>query len=562
MALCALCVMACAEAEVAPDRSAFTTARYALTACPDGEVLDGIDVSKWQGYIDWNAVAGAGIDFAFIRVSDGLNYQDAYFQSNWSQAKANGVVRGAYQFFRSDEDPVAQAQYLLDEMGPLEPGDLPPVCDVETADGQSPATIIDRIQTWLDVVEGALGVKPLIYTSPGVWGSIVNSGAFSDYPLWVAHWGASCPSMPTGWGDWLMWQTSDSGNVPGINGGVDTDLFNGDMEALLEFAYGDSGDNEPPPPPEETATPCPVSTLGQTLIQEDGPCAKRLGAVVEGAYVDIAGSAGHAWWTTAEDAAPDYSEGVAWLLDFEEGGPYTVWAHVPAGVANVTTGAVFEVQHGGTTSTVIVDPSANIGAAVWLGTFEFVAGSQGQQVQALDSYTVGSDQGARVCFDALEMGPGIYCACGEQGLVEALSCGVDAEMTRVCDGCQWSSWSSCDSAATAADTATTPEDTAVAPEGSTDSAVGPSLDVPGAEEHEGVVTPGLEAASVEVHAVASTVNVFSTSQSDSATPSGQGCQGGESERPHGALWLLILVSMRALWLRGYRPRRVSSKATP
>ena len=113
--------------------------------CAPGETTLGIDVSKWQSTIDWSKVAADGVKFAFIRVSDGLEYDDPQFEQNWSGAKENGVIRGVYQFFRQDEDPVAQAQYLLDTMGPLEDGDLPPALDLETIDGQDQETILSLI---------------------------------------------------------------------------------------------------------------------------------------------------------------------------------------------------------------------------------------------------------------------------------------------------------------------------------------------------------------------------------------------------------------------------------
>ncbi len=209
-----------------------------LKACPKGETLKGIDVSKWQGDIDWFSVASDGVDFAFIRVSDGLGYPDPVFQTNWKEAHNVGIVRGVYQFFRPGEDPVAQAQYLLEQMGPLLEGDLPPVIDVEVTDGQSDATIVANMQAWLDTVENALGVKPIIYTSPGFWAKL-DTSAFGAYPLWVAHWGTDCPTMPAGWTDWIFWQTSDSGSIKGISGNVDLDLFNGDLNALKVFGIGE-----------------------------------------------------------------------------------------------------------------------------------------------------------------------------------------------------------------------------------------------------------------------------------------------------------------------------------
>ena len=219
----------------------------AVQVCPDGPTIDGIDVSKWQGTIDWSAAA-TEIDFAFIRVSDGLNFFDGQFDANWDGARANGVVRGAYQFFRPTLDPVAQADLLLSTMGPLEPGDLPPVIDVETSDGASPSQVNDAIEAWIHRVEGELGVKPIIYTSWGLWSSLTGDTArFSSYPLWVANWEVSCPSVPNAWGAWAFWQHTDSGSVRGIDGDVDENVFNGSYDDLIAFVGaepGSSGNND------------------------------------------------------------------------------------------------------------------------------------------------------------------------------------------------------------------------------------------------------------------------------------------------------------------------------
>ncbi|MBR59410.1 MAG: hypothetical protein CMH54_15525 [Myxococcales bacterium] len=197
--------------------------------------LNGVDVSEWQGVIDWQQVRNDGIDFAFIRVAYGIYHIDDYFDANWQGAADVGIVRGAYQFFRMKHDPIAQAQVLLDHMGPLQPGDLPPVIDVEPDPYDdtvySGAEWAIAIGLWLDTVENALGVKPIIYTAPYAWAPI-NTADYADYPLWIAHWGVSCPSMVTGWDTWTFWQTTDSGSVAGIQGGVDLDRFNGSLEAL------------------------------------------------------------------------------------------------------------------------------------------------------------------------------------------------------------------------------------------------------------------------------------------------------------------------------------------
>ncbi len=157
----------------------------AVVACASGSTLEGIDVSSWQGTIDWSRVAGAGIQFAFIRVSDGA-YQDPKFDQNWSGARANGVIRGVYQFFRAHEDPVAQADLLISRMGPLQPDDLAPVLDAEVTDGQSTSTIATKIGQWVDRIETRTGRTPIIYTGRYFWNDSVGRD-MSDLPLWIAN---------------------------------------------------------------------------------------------------------------------------------------------------------------------------------------------------------------------------------------------------------------------------------------------------------------------------------------------------------------------------------------
>ena len=131
-----------------------------VRVCADGPVVEGIDVSKWQGNIDWDSVANDGVMYALIRTNHGLDDLDEKYDYNWSEARRVGVLRGTYQYFLPSEDAVAQAQLLLDRMGPLQDDDLPPVLDVEEADGQPPEVIAEKIQMWMDHVEAALDVKP------------------------------------------------------------------------------------------------------------------------------------------------------------------------------------------------------------------------------------------------------------------------------------------------------------------------------------------------------------------------------------------------------------------
>ena len=210
-------------------------AAEAVVVCPGPTTLPGIDVSVYQGNIDWNQVKAAGIVFAIARVSDGT-YLDSKFDQNWSGMKAAGIIRGAYQFFEPGEDPGQLADILLNKMGPLGAGDLPPTLDVEATGGQSAATITAHIHTWMDKVQAATGRVPLIYTGKYFWNDNVQSGDFAGNPLWLAAYVSPCPNTPDPWGGWTMWQHNDNGSYPGIGGAVDVDVFNGTIDQLNALA--------------------------------------------------------------------------------------------------------------------------------------------------------------------------------------------------------------------------------------------------------------------------------------------------------------------------------------
>jgi lysozyme len=222
-----------------------------VKVCPAGAVTEGIDVSVYQGNIDWAKVKADGVEFAWIRVSDGLPPIDTKFHQNWTGARAAGVLRGAYQFFRENEDPIAQADLLLDTMGPLEPDDLPPAIDIESVDGSNPTELVSNVGKWLHRVEDATGRKPILYTGRPFWDT--NAGgsmAYAAYGLWIPNWGVSCPSISNAWSSWVVWQYSATGSVSGISGNVDRDRFNGDRAALLDW-IGTS----PPPTPDAGVGP-------------------------------------------------------------------------------------------------------------------------------------------------------------------------------------------------------------------------------------------------------------------------------------------------------------------
>lgn len=232
--------------------------------CELGPTVPGIDVSYYQGAIDWPRVARAGMRFAFIRVSDGSRTLDVRFGSNWSAARRAGVMRGAYQYFRPDDNPIAQADLLIDALT-RDRGELPPVIDVETTGGKPAAEVVARVRQWVDRVRRRLGVEPIVYTGPDFWRFGAGGADLTSQPLWLAHYTSACPSVPAPWTRWTFWQSSDRGQVPGIDTPVDLDVFAGTEDELRAFAAR-AAIAAPPP----VSAPAPPRSPGRPR-RADGP---------------------------------------------------------------------------------------------------------------------------------------------------------------------------------------------------------------------------------------------------------------------------------------------------
>jgi lysozyme len=221
----------------------------AATAAPAsaGTKARGIDVSRFQGPIDWPTVAASGIRFAFVQAARGNGTDcsvrpehcggDPFYAINYANAKAVGIRVGPYhRAFASGAtraearaDAISEADVYLATVGTLVPGDLLPALDVETPfTGLTPKRLTTWVRVWLKRVRARLGVKPLIYTNASSWGATGDTREFAKarYPLWVAEWGVSKPTVPAG--NWAgrghsVWQYTSSGTVPGISGRVDLD---------------------------------------------------------------------------------------------------------------------------------------------------------------------------------------------------------------------------------------------------------------------------------------------------------------------------------------------------
>jgi lysozyme len=203
---------------------------------PAGYKVHGVDVSHHQGRINWNEVAamdanGIRISFVFLKSTEGITRQDRQFKRNWDKAGEAGLIRGAYHFFHPSRDAAAQAQNFIKQVK-LNPGDLPPVLDIEVSNRRSKADIVSGALEWCRLVEEHYGIKPIIYTSPGFYNKYLADD-FEDFPLWIAHYNHNKPRMHHR--SWSFWQHTDKATINGITGGVDMNVFNGSMQKLKRF---------------------------------------------------------------------------------------------------------------------------------------------------------------------------------------------------------------------------------------------------------------------------------------------------------------------------------------
>jgi GH25 family lysozyme M1 (1,4-beta-N-acetylmuramidase) len=207
----------------------------------------GVDVSRFQGSIDWPTVADSGIRFAFVQASRGSGADctvkpgqcgpDPYFAANRLAAESAGIRVGAYhRAFASGGtagaarvDALAEANIFITEVGSLQSGELIPVLDAESPfTGMTSASLRTWIRVFVKRVTKKLGRKPMIYTNASSWSATGNTTEFARarYPLWVAEWGVSRPTVPANnWArrGYSVWQYTSSGSVPGISGRVDMD---------------------------------------------------------------------------------------------------------------------------------------------------------------------------------------------------------------------------------------------------------------------------------------------------------------------------------------------------
>jgi lysozyme len=197
--------------------------------------LHGIDVSHWQGTVNWTSVRNSGVVFAFAKATEGTTFTDPQFARNWSELKRVGLVRGAYHFGHPNVSAVSQASHFISVVRPRT-GDLQLVLDIESADGRTPAQVWSWVQSFIAEVQRRTGRPGIIYTGYYFWRDQVgNPSSNLNCPLWIARYGASAPLVPRAWSTWTFWQYSSTGSVLGVSGNCDLDYFNGSMTQLLRL---------------------------------------------------------------------------------------------------------------------------------------------------------------------------------------------------------------------------------------------------------------------------------------------------------------------------------------
>jgi GH25 family lysozyme M1 (1,4-beta-N-acetylmuramidase) len=238
-----------ADAGFGPNGSTATSATGSPDATPPvGYPITGIDVSSWQGTVDWVTVAKTA-KFAYVKATEGTTFLSATFAAQYSGAKAAGLYTGAYAFARPNTPALAQADYFIDHAGVARDGKtLPLMLDLEwpyklngayvapyPCFGISTTAMVAWIRAFVDEVKRRTGSPTLIYTTAAWWNQCTGSTtAFGDQRLAVASYSSTPPAtFPTSWSSWSVWQYAASGSLPG-----DQDVFNGSLTQLKAMTIG------------------------------------------------------------------------------------------------------------------------------------------------------------------------------------------------------------------------------------------------------------------------------------------------------------------------------------
>ncbi|RZJ70877.1 GH25 family lysozyme [Flavobacterium sp.] len=192
----------------------------------------GFDISEYQGEINWAEIDSVEnlypLDFVFIRSTAGKNRIDACFKQNWEAAGKRGLIRGAYHYYRPNENSLEQAAHFILNVR-LRPGDLPPVLDIEKIpENQSMDSLIVGLHRWCNAIEKHYKVAPIIYSGERYYDDFLKD-EFKGYVFWIANYNFFVEEIED---EWMFWQFTESAEIPGIPTPIDLNIYNGPKSQL------------------------------------------------------------------------------------------------------------------------------------------------------------------------------------------------------------------------------------------------------------------------------------------------------------------------------------------
>jgi len=188
--------------------------------------VKGLDVSHYQGDINWTVIGKENeYQFVFVKATEGHDFIDKKFNNNWTEAKKQGILTGAYHFFSMRSSAEEQAKNFMNIV-PKETDSLPPVIDIEIHLNHDPKKVNEELETLADLLEDYYEKKPILYITYNTYNTYIKDG-FEDYDIWIRD----IIKFPTlGERKWIFWQYNNRGRSDGINMYVDINVFNGNIE--------------------------------------------------------------------------------------------------------------------------------------------------------------------------------------------------------------------------------------------------------------------------------------------------------------------------------------------
>ena len=254
----------------------------------------GVDSASWQhpfgAPVNWQAAAASGQSYAFIKATEGTGPANRYYESDVADARAAGMLIGSYHKARPAMEPAQQAHAFADRLQSVGGPQLPPVLDLEVDEGLDAGELTDWTQVFLDTLQERTGRTPIIYTYRYFWVDWMdNTTRFAEYPLWLAEYGVSEPTLPMigGWSEWLFWQRSETGDVPGFTDNVDLNVFASTRDDLNHWLGAVEPQPEPAPEPAAEAPPEPAPIADNPRFEPPADIPPEAPVAVEPFTIDV-----------------------------------------------------------------------------------------------------------------------------------------------------------------------------------------------------------------------------------------------------------------------------------